>query len=83
MKSKDVVLGTVARDIITGFEGVIVGKTTWLNGCDRIGLQPRKLKDGKLIGVEWFDVEQVKFISKGPVLTEPIPTGGPKPDPVR
>ena len=83
MKSKDVVLGTVARDMITHFEGVIVGKTTWLNGCCRVGLQTRKLEDGKMIDPVWIDVEQVKFISKGPVLSEPIPTGGPKPDPVR
>jgi hypothetical protein len=28
-------LGASARDTITGFEGVIVSKTKWLNGCGR------------------------------------------------
>lgn len=32
-------LGRKYRDIVTGFEGVAVARTTYLNGCDRIALE--------------------------------------------
>ena len=41
-------LGDLCKDTVTGFEGVCVARTEWLNGCWRMTLQSAKLdKDGK------------------------------------
>lgn len=92
-------LGDLAKDIITDFKGIVVAKTEWLSGCDRICLQPRELKDGKRIDNATFDITEIEVIKKGvvkPLLEEPeetksilervkakVGTGGPRPDAVR
>ncbi len=53
-------LGAIMRDTVTGFEGVVVNITTWLNGCVRYGLKPRELRDGVPIATQHFDVEQLE-----------------------
>ena len=78
--NKKIALGQLARDKVSGFEGVVYGITTWMNGCRRIGLKSQNLKDGKPLDVEWFDEDDVvvvkkKFDEKGKR------TGGPMPDP--
>ena len=40
-------LGDLAQDEITGFRGVIVARTQWLNNCNVYRLQSPDLKDGK------------------------------------
>lgn len=76
-------LGDLARDTVTGFEGVIICKAEWLNGCIRYTLQPRKLsKDGGVKQAESFDHEQVELV-ESKVVTPLKPSGGPMPDPVR
>ncbi len=42
-------LGDLAKDEVTGFEGIVTCRSEWLAGCVRISLQPRetyKAKDG-------------------------------------
>ncbi len=53
-------LGDEAKDSITGFKGVVTGKTEFLNGCVRYLIQPKKLKDEKMIEAEWVDEQQLK-----------------------
>lgn len=55
-------LGSKARDTITGFEGIVVGITHWLNGTVRVGIQPQGLHDGKVIEIDWFDEPQVEAV---------------------
>jgi hypothetical protein len=63
-------LGDLAKDRITGFEGVVYGITTWLNGCQRITLAPRALGEhGRLPSTETFDIEQVELVKKAVVTT--------------
>ena len=60
-------LGDKAKDIITGFEGLVVARTDWLHGCARIGLEPTALdKDGKVQEVHWFDDARIERIACGP-----------------
>ena len=76
-------LGDTVKDEITGFTGVVICKSTWLNGCVRLMVQRTKLdKDGKPVPAESFDVEQLVLVkaAKGPAHA---PAGGPMPDPVR
>lgn len=75
-------LGTLLRDKITGFEGIAVARTRWLNGCLRYTLQSPHLKDGKPLDTETFDQEQLIAVGDDVVKAGP-PGGGPMPTPKR
>ena len=67
-------LGEEAKDKITGFIGIIVGKASYLTGCDQYLLQPKcKKHDSKPDG-QWFDDGRLEFngsgINKEEVQTE-------------
>jgi hypothetical protein len=75
-------LGSHVRDIYTGFEGTLVARTMWLHGCDRLSIEPRKVKeDGTLAESMAFDAPRVELIALEPVrrsADEPTEkTGGP------
>ena len=53
-------LGQEVTDPITGFSGIAVGRTAWLYGCTRIGLQGKMDKDGTVPDVQWFDELQLE-----------------------
>jgi len=60
-------LGKKAKDKITGFEGIIIGKATYLFGCDQYGLAPQifdKAK-GELKASQWFDEGRIEIIGDG------------------
>lgn len=78
---KKVKLGDRIRDRITGFEGVAVSRTEWMNGCVRFAIQPTELKDGKPIGAEWFDEGQVELVVPEKKKAAKKERGGPMPDP--
>ena len=58
-------LGVKAKDIITGFEGIITGRADHITGCNTYGLKPRIDKDGKVQESEWFDEGTIEVIAKG------------------
>lgn len=62
-------LGKKARDKITGFEGIIVCRCTYLTGCDQYGLVPLA-KDGVIKSSEWFDEGRIEVIGDGVALAE-------------
>jgi len=71
-------LGDIVKDKISGFKGVFSSRTEYLNGCVHIGITPQKLaKDGTLARAEFFDEQQVEFVSKGSLAIEQKDTGGP------
>ena len=80
-KRKTFKLGSHGRHTISGFEGVIIGKTEWMNGCVRYGIQPTRLHDGKPIEAEWFDSEEIEKVAKKAKPRSTQKTGGPMPDP--
>jgi hypothetical protein len=57
-------LGKLGRDKITGFEGIIVGKGTFLFGCNTYSLAP-KAKDGVFHESHTFDVGRIEIIGEG------------------
>jgi len=67
-------LGQRVKDPLTGYEGVAVARTEYLNGCARIGVQA-PVREGKVPNWEYFDEMQLKEIK--PTKK----TGGPRPDP--
>lgn len=76
-------LGDRVKDKLTGFSGVIVAMTRWINGCERAAIQPEKLtKEGNIALVETIDINQLELVKAG-VFPVAKPGGGPMPDAVR
>ncbi len=83
MKNEAINLGDVAKDKISGFQGVVVAETRWLNNCRRLTLAPQKLaKDGKTRDSDTFDEMQLVLVKRG-VVDDVRKTGGPRPEPQR
>ena len=79
-------LGDRAKDKVTGFSGIVIAKTTWLHGCERITIQPEKLdKEGKVKETQTFDYNQVEVVKSSVVKATPVverqkAPGGPRDD---
>jgi hypothetical protein len=76
-------LGDKVKDKVSGFNGVVVSKTKYLNGCCRVGVKPQSLEKGSTIDEEWFDVGQLEIVDKKAVSVVPKDTGGPAVNPPR
>jgi len=75
-------LGMEVKDRVTGFQGIVVHRITFLNGCDRMGVQPKVDKKGmELPEVKSFDEPDLEFVANGlykpSKKTEKEPPGGP------
>ena len=57
-------LGDIARDRISGFEGVVVGVVKYQFNEDRIGIQPEMLINGAPAAVGYFDHSGVEVVEK-------------------
>lgn len=56
-------LNAVAKDVITGFAGVIINRTSHLFGCSQYGLAPQELSaDGSPRNTEHFDEARIEII---------------------
>ena len=62
-------LGQKAKDKVTGFEGIIVGKAEYLFGCNQFGLAP-EAKDGKVNDTHWFDEGRIEVLGRGVLPAE-------------
>lgn len=84
-ETQSINLGDMVRDRITGFSGVVVADTMWLNKCRRLAVQPRELDEkGRRQEQESFDVEQLELVEAAVVpVPEKQQTGGPHPEPLR
>jgi len=69
-------LGCRVKDKITGFEGIVISRSQWLNNCNTYGVKPSKLKDDKPIDTQWFDEPQLKIVEED-VFKPKQKTGGP------
>ena len=82
MRNDEIHLGDVVKDTISGFVGVAVAITDWLNGCRRVTISPKAMKDGKPVENHTFDVEQLVMVK--PFAPPPKAThGGPRIEPIR
>lgn len=57
-------LGQKAKDKITGFEGILIARATYLTGCDQYGITPKAV-DGKINETQWFDEGRIQVVGKG------------------
>ena len=73
-------LGYKYKDKISGFTGIAVSSTKFINGCDRISLQAKVDKDGSLPKEKWFD--DIQLVQVGKIAALEIKTknktGGPR-----
>lgn len=87
---KQIELGDVVKDLISGFQGVAICCSTWLNGCQRWTIQPESMtKEGACKPAETFDAQQLEVVKKYKVASVPVSAplsarpGGPRPSPRR
>lgn len=74
-------LGKKARDKITGFTGIITGRSQYLTGCDQYCLVP-PVKDDKIGDAHWFDEGRLEIIGEGVTEAQVLAPkrGGPQRD---
>ena len=59
-------IGDKVRDIITGYEGIVLAKTSWLYNSDRIAIQRQGLVGDKIEEAIWIDVSpRIQILEKG------------------
>ena len=61
----DVMMGKEVKDIVTGFTGIVTGKSTWLFGCNQYCVSPKASEDGNIKAGEWFDEGRLQVINEG------------------
>lgn len=71
-------LGDKVKDTISGFEGIAVAMHSYLQGCERITIQPEVGKDGKLPETQTFDEPLLKVIKEKQVSMVGDYLGGPE-----
>ena len=57
-------LGQKAKDVITGFSGVVTGKCTYITGCSQSLMIPPVKPDGELIAGQWVDDDRLEITSE-------------------
>ena len=72
-------LGDEVKDTVIGFRGIAVARYDFINGCTRVGVQPKVGKDGKLPDAATFDEPQLEVVKRAAVKLGPKDTGGPAP----
>jgi hypothetical protein len=69
-------LGDRAKSRIDGFRGIIVGRTQYLNMCNRYTIAPEELKDGKPLDMYTIDEQDLVILDKH--VHDPIPQQRPE-----
>ena len=73
----EILLGQKVKCKVTGFVGVAVARTVFLNGCVRVTVQPAAKADGGLPDEKWFDEMQLEAVGKKKIDITQRNTGGP------
>ena len=80
-------LGTILRDIVTGFRGVAMGRTQYFTGCTHYGLCSRTVTQDKSKMEDWVWIDESRLTevkgSRPVVFQNAAPTSGPHPNPPR
>ncbi len=60
------IMGHKAKDVVTGFEGVVDSICFDLYGCVQASINGGLDKEGKFKDGRWFDVKRLKILSYSP-----------------
>lgn len=64
--------GSRVKDTVTGFTGIILGRTDYLTGCVHYGLAKESVNDkGGIDDWSWFDESRIELIKKNATSVEP------------
>lgn len=55
-------LGDKVKDKVTGFEGIVIGQSQWLNKSSTSGVQSTTLENGVPVATQWFDDPRLEII---------------------
>ena len=77
MEKKVSKLGKEVKDRVSGFRGIVVSETSYLQGCTRVAVQPPVKKDGALPDAKHFDESDLVVIGSGVDIDAEDP-GGPR-----
>ena len=73
-------LGKTAKDIVTGFEGIVTGRVEYLTGCNQYLVTP-KIKDGaSKSDALWFDENRLTVTKAAKIVIPSLESkqkGGP------
>lgn len=72
-------IGIRVKDVVSGFEGIVMSRTVFLHGCTRYGVAPTKLTDdGKPGDTMHFDDVRMAVVDETQVLPDvALPEGLP------
>lgn len=76
-------LGDKVRDIITGFEGIVMGECRYLTGCEQRLVMPQEMRDGKYPESTWLDIDRLALVQSAAVSIPVSTPGGDKPAPTK
>lgn len=76
-------LGDRVKDKISGFKGIVVCRSEWLNGCVRITIQPEACKSGNPLDAQTYDEHQIERLQETAIAPARVATGGPSIKPTR
>jgi hypothetical protein len=77
-----IALGQQAKDKVTGLQGILTGRSTFIYGCDQYCIVPPIDKDGKMPEAHWFDEGRIQVTGPG-IVPEDVQVkdpGGPQRD---
>lgn len=60
---KKIKLGHRVKDIVSGIEGTVTGKTKWLTGCDTVHIEPVPDVNGRKQDGITLDINRVEFVN--------------------
>ena len=70
-------LGDEVRDKVTGFKGIAISRHSYLQGCDRINVQPKVNRKGELPKDSSFDEPQLEVFKPKATKRAKGKPGGP------
>ena len=68
-------LGSKVKDKVTGFEGIVVTKCEYLNGCIQFAVQP-VAENNKVNETQWIDIQQLEISADEIIEITKYKTGG-------
>lgn len=80
--SLELMLGVRARDKVTKYSGIVVGKAQYLYGCTQYCLAAEAGKGNRIDRGEWFDEGRLEVVGRGiqPEMVQAEKPGGPNRD---
>lgn len=70
-------LGVTAKDVVTGMEGVVTGKASYLTGCRQFLLSPKVSEAGESRDGHWFDEQRLEVLDVAKLELDNEETPGP------